>query len=123
VSVATIRNTEYGIGRRSRHTLEDLSKAFGESKNYLRKILVGQRPPDKAEDAAAEPAPQAFLDMLDDILVKRLRELVVPHLNQIEHQLHVRPDIMYRTSPAAEVRVDSTHEAQPREDSSRPGES
>lgn len=90
VSLATIRNTEHAIGSRSRRTLEDMSRALGRPRDYLSQILAGPHPPGNAE--AIEPGPQAFLDMLDDMLVTRLRELVVTHLNQVERQLHGLPE-------------------------------
>lgn len=40
VSVATIRNTEHGIGKRSRRTLQDLSMAFDRRADYLTDILI-----------------------------------------------------------------------------------
>jgi transcriptional regulator with XRE-family HTH domain len=86
VSLATIRNTEHAIGSRSRRTLEDMSRALGRPRDYLSEILEGPHPAGNAE--AIEPGPQAFLDLLDDMLVTRLRELVVTHLNQVERQLH-----------------------------------
>jgi transcriptional regulator with XRE-family HTH domain len=82
VSVATIRNTEHARGKRSRRTLEDLSRALDRPRDYFSEILSGPQPAGSAE--VAEPGPQAFLDMLDSILVNRLMELVVPHLSQIE---------------------------------------
>jgi hypothetical protein len=88
--------------------MEDLSKAFGRPREYLSEILAGRQPAEKAEQSAAEPAPQAFLDMLDGILVKRLRELVVPHLNEIEHQLH-------RIGRSPEIRVDAAQRPRPGE--------
>jgi transcriptional regulator with XRE-family HTH domain len=49
VSVATIRNTEHARGKRSRRTMEDLSRAFGRPKDHLREILVGRQPGDRLE--------------------------------------------------------------------------
>lgn len=109
VSIATIRNTEKGIGNRGRRTLEDLSKAFGKPRNYLSEILDGREPPEIAEGTAAEPVSQDFLDMLDGILVKRLTEIVVPHLNQIEHRLHAYPDVAYGTSRSPGIDVGPIH--------------
>ena len=109
VSIATIRNTEKGKGKRGRRTLEDLSKAFGKPRNYLSEILEGRQPPERAEDIAAEQPSQDFLDMLDGILVKRLTEIVVPHLNQIEHRLHAHPDVAYGASRSPEVQVGPMH--------------
>jgi transcriptional regulator with XRE-family HTH domain len=86
VSLATIRNTEHATGRRSRRTLEDLSAALGKPRDYLSEILTGLPAAHRA--GPAEPGTQTLLDQLDDILVKRLTELVVPHLNHIERQLH-----------------------------------
>jgi transcriptional regulator with XRE-family HTH domain len=90
VSVATIRNTERAIGRRSRRTMQDLSRALGMPKDYLSEILTGRQPAGTADQVPSEPGPHACAGVLDDIVVKRLTELVVPHLNQIERQLHRR---------------------------------
>lgn len=123
VSLATIGKTERAEGSRTDRILRDLSEAFDKPKNYLSEIFAGRRPPEKFEEAATKVGSQEFRDMLDEILVQRLSELVVPHLNQIEHQLHVRPDIMHGTGATAEVRFCSTLESRPREDPSRPGKS
>ncbi len=109
VSIATIRNTEKGIGKRGRRTLEDLSKAFGKPRNYLSEILDGHQPPEIAEGAATELASPDVLDMLDGLLVRRLTEIVVPHLNQIEHRLHAHPDVAYGSSRSPGVDVGPIH--------------
>lgn len=85
VSVATIRSTERADGMRSRRTLEDISMALGLPKNYLSEILAGHQPAHQFPER--ETTDPSFLDMVDEILVKRLKELVMPHLNQIERQL------------------------------------
>jgi DNA-binding XRE family transcriptional regulator len=41
VSLATIRNTERALGRRTRRTLEDLSRALRVPEGYLSDILTG----------------------------------------------------------------------------------
>jgi transcriptional regulator with XRE-family HTH domain len=102
VSAATIRNAEHVVGKRSRRTMEDLSRAFGLPRDYLNEILTGHPATELApiEQPQAETGPQAFLSMLDRLLVKRLTELVVPHLNQIERQLHVTRHTEITTEPS-----------------------
>lgn len=73
VSENTIRDIECARGKPRRRTLEDLSRALGRPKNYLGEILAGRQPTSTAD--AAGPGSQAFLDMLDNLLVKRLTEL------------------------------------------------
>lgn len=88
VSIATIRSTERADGMRSRRTLEDISVALGMPKNHLSEVLAGHQPPgETSEQVTTEPW---FLNKVDEILMKRLMELVVPHLNQIERQLNTQ---------------------------------
>jgi hypothetical protein len=68
--------------------MQDLSRALGMPKDYLSEILTGRQPVETADQVPPEPGPHACVGVLDDLLVKRLTELVVPHLNQIERQLH-----------------------------------
>jgi transcriptional regulator with XRE-family HTH domain len=44
VSLATIRNTERAIGKRTSRTLQDLSLALGKDTDYLRDILTAPAP-------------------------------------------------------------------------------
>lgn len=103
VSVAIIREIEQHevIRRRGPRTLSDLSRALGWPENYLAEIRDGHKPPDAAEPSPEEAALRSILGKLDEILADRLNEIVVPHLNQIERQLRVLPDIIYH--PGGEV--------------------
>lgn len=101
VSVATIRSTERGFGMRSRRTLEDISTALGMPKNHLSEILAGHQAVQKADEPVTTET--WFLDKVDQVLMKRLMEIVVPHLNQIERQLN-------ESSASVRVGAEPAHE-------------
>lgn len=95
VSVATIRAIEnHQAGRRhTRRILEKLSRALGESEDYLSTYLRNPPPEDSADgpETTRTAPPQSPLDLvapwLDEIIVARLHEIVVPRLEKVEDEV------------------------------------
>jgi transcriptional regulator with XRE-family HTH domain len=120
VSVATIRAIEnHPPGRR--HTpriLKKLSQALGLPDDHLVNYLENPPPQEPGGGAGTtkNPPPRSALDQvvprIDEILVARLNELVVPLLAKVEGQVRALVDIMHNSDPEIELDVRRADDAE-----------
>jgi transcriptional regulator with XRE-family HTH domain len=90
VSVATIRNAEHAAGRRSRRTMEGLSRALAMPANYLGEVLSSRQPMDEAEAELVRSGVQIPVNLLDLLDIKRgaaLRTEAAAVAARVAHEL------------------------------------
>lgn len=119
VSVATIRAIEnHSPGRRQTpRTLGKLSRALQQPDDYLSAYLANAPLEDSGDGLeASAPPPQSPMDLvvprLDEMFVTRLREIVVPRLENVEGQVRAIRDAICNTERAVEVDVQHPGDAE-----------
>jgi transcriptional regulator with XRE-family HTH domain len=116
VSVATIRSIEnHREGKQhTPRTLKLLSRGLGLEDDYLANYLENP-PADPGREPegvkAAPPPPRPVLDFaarVDEIVVNRLKEIVVPPLKMMEEQVRRLADVTYETT-GRKIELDVKH--------------
>jgi transcriptional regulator with XRE-family HTH domain len=120
ISVATIRAIEnHPAGRRYLgNTLQKLSMALGEADDYLNRYKQEHREVEAGQPEAVKAQPprpagrrtslrtDELMPQLDEVLVSRLKEIVVPRLEAMEKQVHLLTDVFYRSQG---IEMDNKH--------------
>jgi transcriptional regulator with XRE-family HTH domain len=120
-SIATIRAIEnHSNGRRYLdNTMQKLSMALGEEGDYLdryqrehRDVESGSQPeavraqPPRPPGRRTSVRIDELMPQLDQVVVSRLNELVVPRLENMERQVHLIVDAFH---PSQRIEVDNQH--------------